>query len=60
MCYLRNNCITLCAMYNYGSMYMYRIIYIQVGLHIEIELYSLFVLFCFTFCVVIYCIPIFS
>ena len=28
---------------------MYRIIYMQV--HIEVELYSLFVLFSFTFCV---------
>ena len=29
-------------------------------IYIEIELYSLFVLFCFTFCVAIYCIPISS
>ena len=39
----------------YGSIYMYRIIHMQV--HREIELYSLFVLFSFTFCVAIYCIP---
>ena len=42
----------------YGSIYMYRIVYMQV--HIEIELYSLFVSFSFTFCVAIYCIPISS
>ena len=32
----------------YGSIYMYRIIYMQV--HVEIELYSLFVLFSFFLC----------
>ena len=41
----------------YGSICMYKIIYMQ---HVEIELYSLFVLFSFTFCVAIYCIPISS
>ena len=35
-----------------GSIYMYRIIYMQV--YIEVELYSLIVLFTFTFCVAIY------
>ena len=42
----------------YGSIYMYRIIYMQV--HVEIELYSLFVLFSLTLCVAIYYIPISS
>ena len=48
----------LLYMYNTIQSGQFTIIYIQV--HIEIELYALFVLFAYTFCVAISCIPISS